>query len=49
MAEALHDQAPHDIPALTAALAGELSALWSVTPVTQILTAASPGFSLDRS
>jgi DNA/RNA-binding domain of Phe-tRNA-synthetase-like protein len=46
VAEALHDQAPHDIPHLTAALAAELPSLWPVTPVTQLLTAASPRFSL---
>ncbi len=46
VAEALHDQAPHDIPELTAALAAELPSLWPVTPVTQVLTAASPRFSL---
>jgi DNA/RNA-binding domain of Phe-tRNA-synthetase-like protein len=45
VAEALHDQAPHDIPHLTAALAAELQSLWPVTPVTQLLTAASPRFS----
>jgi DNA/RNA-binding domain of Phe-tRNA-synthetase-like protein len=45
VAEALHDQAPHDIPNLIAALVGELNALWPVKPVTQILTAASPRFS----
>ena len=44
VAEALHDQAPHDIAHLAAALAAELRSLWPVTPVTQILTAASPSF-----
>jgi DNA/RNA-binding domain of Phe-tRNA-synthetase-like protein len=46
VAEALHDQAPRDVARLTAALAAELQSLWCVTPVTQILTAASPRFSL---
>jgi DNA/RNA-binding domain of Phe-tRNA-synthetase-like protein len=46
VAEALHDQAPHDIPELTAALAAELQDLWSVTPMTQVLTAASLRFTL---
>ena len=32
VAEALHDQAPHDIADLTAALAAELQSLWPVTP-----------------
>ena len=45
VAEALHDQAPHDIPRLTAALAAELQSLWPVTPASQLLTAASPRFS----
>ena len=49
VAEALHESAPHDIRHLTAALAAELQALWPgtpATPMTQILTAASPRFSL---
>jgi DNA/RNA-binding domain of Phe-tRNA-synthetase-like protein len=46
VAEALHDQAPHDIPHLTAALATELQSLWHLTPATQLLTAASPRFTL---
>ena len=47
VAEALHDQAPRDIAELTAALAAELQAIWSVTPSTQVLTAASPRFALN--
>jgi DNA/RNA-binding domain of Phe-tRNA-synthetase-like protein len=46
VAEALHDSAPHDIPDLTSALALEVNALWSVSPVTQILTPTAPRFSL---
>jgi len=44
VAEALHDQAPGDIPGLLKTLAAELEATWSVTPQTAILTAASPVF-----
>jgi DNA/RNA-binding domain of Phe-tRNA-synthetase-like protein len=44
VAEALHDQAPADIPDLLKTLTAELEATWSVTPHTTILTAASPTF-----
>jgi DNA/RNA-binding domain of Phe-tRNA-synthetase-like protein len=44
VAEALHDQAPADIPDLLKTLAAELEAAWSVTPQTTVLTAASPTF-----
>ena len=44
VAEALHDQAPHDIPQLVKTLTAELEAIWPVTPQTAILTAASPRF-----
>jgi DNA/RNA-binding domain of Phe-tRNA-synthetase-like protein len=44
VAEALHDQAPHDIPELVKTLAAELEAIWSVTPQTAILTPTSPRF-----
>jgi DNA/RNA-binding domain of Phe-tRNA-synthetase-like protein len=44
VAEALHDQAPHDIPELVKTLTAELEAIWPVTPQTAILTAASPRF-----
>jgi DNA/RNA-binding domain of Phe-tRNA-synthetase-like protein len=46
VAEALHDSAPSDIPRLTAAIAAELTALWSVRPPAAILTAATPRFTL---
>jgi DNA/RNA-binding domain of Phe-tRNA-synthetase-like protein len=46
VAEALHDQAPEDIPELVAALAAELRAAWSRTPQTAILTASSPRFTI---
>jgi len=44
VAEALHDSAPSDMAGLTAALAAELEAFWSVAPPTAILTAAAPRF-----
>jgi len=47
VAEALHDQAPEDIPGLVAALAAELHAAWSITPHTAILTATSPRFTVE--
>jgi DNA/RNA-binding domain of Phe-tRNA-synthetase-like protein len=46
VAEALHDQAPRDIPELIAVLAAELQAIWPVNPSAQVLTATSPRFSL---
>ncbi len=46
VAEALHDKAPRDVAELIAALAGELQAIWSVTPSAQVLTAASPRFAV---
>jgi DNA/RNA-binding domain of Phe-tRNA-synthetase-like protein len=44
VAEALHDSAMDDIPKLTAAIAGELASIWSVTAKTQILLQSSPRF-----
>jgi len=44
VAEALHDEAAPDITRLTAALAADIEALWSVTPSAAILTASSPRF-----
>jgi DNA/RNA-binding domain of Phe-tRNA-synthetase-like protein len=42
--EALHASALEDIPRLTAAIAGELAATWSVTAKTQILLPSSSRF-----
>lgn len=42
VAEALHDSARADIERLVAALADELTAVWSVTPRTGVLTSSSP-------
>ena len=47
VAEALHDQAPQDVPGLIAILAAELEAAWSLTPQTAILTAEAPRFTAD--
>ena len=33
VAEAMHDSASSDVPGLIAALAEELNAIWSITPV----------------
>jgi DNA/RNA-binding domain of Phe-tRNA-synthetase-like protein len=49
VAEALHDQAPADIPELTATLAAEIAAVWSVTPSAAVLTASSPRFTVGVS
>ena len=44
VAEALHDTAAADVRDLTEALAGELEAVWSVTPAVALLSPSSPGF-----
>jgi DNA/RNA-binding domain of Phe-tRNA-synthetase-like protein len=44
VAEAMHDAAATDVPELTAALAGELQALWSLEPTVTILSQRSPRF-----
>ena len=46
VAEALHAQAPRDIPALAATLAAELQAHWSLTAPAAVLTTSSPRFTL---
>jgi DNA/RNA-binding domain of Phe-tRNA-synthetase-like protein len=43
--EAMHQSASSDVAALTAALAHELEAVWSITPTTAVLDQRSPGFS----
>jgi DNA/RNA-binding domain of Phe-tRNA-synthetase-like protein len=48
VAEALHEAAAADVSELTATLAAELTAAWSVTPQTAILTAAEPRFTFSR-
>jgi DNA/RNA-binding domain of Phe-tRNA-synthetase-like protein len=46
VAEALHEEAPSDIPELTAALAAEIGAAWPIQPRTAVLTPAEPGFTI---
>ena len=48
VAEALHDQAPDDIPELINTLAVELEAAWSLTPQATVLTASSPTFTVGH-
>jgi DNA/RNA-binding domain of Phe-tRNA-synthetase-like protein len=48
VAEALHDQAHGDIPALIKTLAVELEAAWSRTPQAAVLTASSPTFTFGH-
>lgn len=44
VAEAMHDTAASDVPKLVAAVADELSALWTVSPSTGVLSASAPRF-----
>jgi len=44
VAEAMHDSAPSDVPKLIAAVADELNAVWSATPVTTVLSQSAPRF-----
>jgi DNA/RNA-binding domain of Phe-tRNA-synthetase-like protein len=44
VAEAMHRSAASDVQRLTAALAEEISRVWSVTPTARILSAESPRF-----
>jgi DNA/RNA-binding domain of Phe-tRNA-synthetase-like protein len=48
VAEALHDSASSDVPQLAAAIAGELDALWSVTPAAAVLSQSSPRFTFAQ-
>jgi DNA/RNA-binding domain of Phe-tRNA-synthetase-like protein len=48
VAEAMHESAPSDVPELIAALAEELNAIWSLTPVTGVLSQSSPRFTAQR-
>jgi DNA/RNA-binding domain of Phe-tRNA-synthetase-like protein len=48
VAEAMHDSASSDVPQLAAALAGELDALWSVTPTAAVLSQPSPRFTFGK-
>jgi len=44
VAEAMHESASSDVPELIAAVADELKAVWSVVPVTAVLSQADPRF-----
>jgi DNA/RNA-binding domain of Phe-tRNA-synthetase-like protein len=44
VAEAMHESASSDVPELIAAVADELKAVWSVVPVTAVLSQAEPRF-----
>jgi DNA/RNA-binding domain of Phe-tRNA-synthetase-like protein len=46
VAEAMHESASADVPALVAALAGELETVWAASPRIAILTSTSPRFEL---
>jgi DNA/RNA-binding domain of Phe-tRNA-synthetase-like protein len=47
VAEAMHDSAASDVRELTAAIAGELAAVWSAAPASAVLTPASPRFRFE--
>jgi DNA/RNA-binding domain of Phe-tRNA-synthetase-like protein len=44
VAEALHDSAAQDITRLTANIAADIEALWSITPSAAVLSASEPRF-----
>jgi DNA/RNA-binding domain of Phe-tRNA-synthetase-like protein len=48
VAEAMHDSASSDVPALVAAVAEELTAIWSIAPVTAILSQSAPRFTFRQ-
>ncbi len=48
VAEAMHDSASADVPRLIAALAEELNAIWSITPVATVLSRSSPRFTVRK-
>jgi len=48
VAEAMHDSASSDIPALIAAVAEELNALWSITPAVTVLSQSAPRFTVRK-
>jgi DNA/RNA-binding domain of Phe-tRNA-synthetase-like protein len=48
VAEAMHDSASSDIPELIAAVADELNAVWSITPVTAVLSQSAPRFTFRK-
>ena len=48
VAEAMHDSASSDVPRLIAALAEELTAIWSITPAATVLSQSSPRFTIRK-
>jgi DNA/RNA-binding domain of Phe-tRNA-synthetase-like protein len=48
VAEAMHDSASSDVPALIAAVAEELNAIWSITPAVTVLSQSSPRFTIPN-
>ena len=48
VAEALHEQAPSDVPELTKTLAAEIANTWLTAPQAAILSPASPRFTSAR-
>jgi len=48
VAEAMHDSASSDVPALLAAVAKALSAIWPITPVAAVLSQSSPQFTFRK-
>ena len=44
VAEAMHDSASSEVPGLIAAVAEELNAIWSITPVATMLSQSAPRF-----
>jgi len=48
VAEAMHGSAPSDMPGLTAAIAGELGALWGCRPAVVVLSRSSPRFTFGQ-
>jgi DNA/RNA-binding domain of Phe-tRNA-synthetase-like protein len=48
VAEAMHDSASSDVPQLMAAVADELGAVWSITPVAAVLSQSSPRFTFGQ-
>jgi len=48
VAEALHEQAPSDVPELIKILAAEIARTWPATPQTAVLTPGAPRFTPTR-
>jgi DNA/RNA-binding domain of Phe-tRNA-synthetase-like protein len=48
VAEAMHGSASSDVPRLIAAIAEELTAIWSITPVAAVLSQSAPRFTFQE-